>query len=223
MIAGMTALVLGVIAAILLAHAPAGSSLRNIDMAVSRSVVAHRSDTLSAIFGWATFLGSVWFLAPATVLVVALLALRRRFAAATLVGGAMTGSWILTSTLKNTVGRGRPDPSDVIGAINTGFAFPSGHTLNSAVFIGIISGLLITMSGVHRARVAVPVVAIPLAVLIGFSRIYLGYHWLSDVLGGWAVASGVLAVCWMLAVWWQGARQPSSGRDSPVGHTGRHA
>lgn len=220
---GVVVIVLGVTATILLADAPAGSSLGDLDIEVSQNVWASRSGALSVFFAGVTFLGSAWFLAPMTILVVTLLALRRRFAAAALVGGAMTASWILTSTLKNTVGRGRPDPSDVIGAINTGFAFPSGHTLSSVVFLGLLGGVLMTEMRARRVRLTVPLVALPVAALIGFSRIYLGYHWLSDVLGGWAVAAAVLGVCWLLTIWWRSRTHPSPGVPTRVGNTGRHA
>ncbi len=170
-----------------------------------------------------TFLGSAWFLAPITILAVALLTLTRRFAMACLVAAAMTTSLVLTVTIKTTVGRGRPDPDDVVGAINTGFAFPSGHTLNSTVFLGLTAVLLLTVIRARRARLLLLVTAVALAASIGLSRIYLGYHWLSDVLAGWASGVAVLGLCWMLAAWWRGGLQPFGRESTRVGHTGPHA
>jgi undecaprenyl-diphosphatase len=107
----------------------------------------------------------------------------------------MAGSAALTYGLKLLIGRHRPGISFVLGPVDTGFAFPSGHTLNSAVFFGTLAALLV--AGLHSrlARTAVIIGAILVSVGIGLSRLYLGYHWATDVLAGW-----LIAVTWLTIV-----------------------
>jgi len=80
-----------------------------------------------------------------------------------------------------------------------GSSFPSGHAAHAIVFVAIAVGVAHAFpSFVHRA--AVVLAAIALAGLIGISRIYLRVHYLSDVVGGWALGSAVFAACGMTAL-----------------------
>ncbi|MBI4051843.1 MAG: phosphatase PAP2 family protein [Elusimicrobia bacterium] len=99
-------------------------------------------------------------------------------------------SWILTKFLKHIFTRMRPhlwvwsDPS-------YGYSFPSGHTLGSAVFYGWLAWFLGQTYPRHKTKFYG--IAFLLVGLIGFSRIYLGVHWPSDVLGGWIGGILILA------------------------------
>jgi membrane-associated phospholipid phosphatase len=84
---------------------------------------------------------------------------------------------------------------DRLGALDTTYSFPSGHTLNSTVFIALVVWLL--WPGVrHKGHVALVAGGAVLALGVGASRVYLGYHWLTDV-----VASVLLALAWLSIVW----------------------
>lgn len=142
----------------------------------------------------------------ASLLALAVLAgftLARRDAtpAALLVPG-MAGAVLLTTVGKGYVGRIRPPVELALPPLQDSPAFPSGHTLNATVFMALTVYLVIitwnraTGDPVRRRWLAVVAVAAALyAVVMGLSRVYLGAHWLSDVMAGWAVG-----LAWALAV-----------------------
>lgn len=176
------------------------------DVDVAQFLVGQRTLSGNAVMSAVTFFGSAWALAPLTLIVAAGFALRRRGGAALLLLGAMTTSWSLTNFLKSAVGRPRPDVTDLVGAVSVTGAFPSGHTLNSAVFLGVSAGIACSVVKGRAARMVTIVGVLVAGVAIGFSRLYLGYHWLSDVLGGWAVASAIVGAAWLLATVWSQPR-----------------
>ncbi len=103
------------------------------------------------------------------------------------------GSRYLNSMLKLWYERPRPDVSQLVTA--TGYSFPSGHTMNATAFLGFIAYVTITE---HRIALHKKVLIIFTACFVIFSisvsRIYLGVHYPSDILAGWA--AGELA-CFM--------------------------
>ena len=141
--------------------------------------------TLVSVVKAVTFLGSNGVLWTVIAAATVILAIRRRWrlAAYLLVTGA--GALILDPILKSLVGRLRPVVAHPI-AHGTGDSFPSGHSLGSIVCYGAI--LLVFLPAARgRWRTAFVTVIITLIALIGISRILLGVHYLSDVLGAWAV------------------------------------
>jgi undecaprenyl-diphosphatase len=139
---------------------------------------------LVAVVKAITWLGSdgvLWTVIGAAAIV---LALRRRWrlAAYLLVTGA--GALVLDPVLKSLVGRLRPVVAHPV-AHGAGNSFPSGHSLGSIVCYGAV--LLVFLPAARgRWRTAFITVIVALVVLIGISRILLGVHYLSDVVGGWA-------------------------------------
>jgi undecaprenyl-diphosphatase len=101
---------------------------------------------------------------------------------------------------KIVTGRQRPAVADMVGRPALDGSFPSGHTTDGTVvylLTALLLGSVLTRAGVRRLGYAV---ATLLALGIGLTRIYLGYHWASDVLAGWllavaACAAACYAVC----------------------------
>jgi undecaprenyl-diphosphatase len=148
--------------------------------------------TLVTVVKAVTWLGSNGVLWTVIGAATVILAIRRqwRLAVYLLVTGA--GALILDPILKSLVGRLRPVVAHPI-AHGTGNSFPSGHSLGSIVCYGAI--LLVFLPAARgRWRTAFITVTVALTVLIGISRILLGVHYLSDVLGAWAVGITWLGV-----------------------------
>jgi undecaprenyl-diphosphatase len=109
--------------------------------------------------------------------------LSRRLRLALIVAVVLIGASLFTHVVKDAVSRPRPPWEHFAPA--PGFSFPSGHTLNSTVMYGLLA-VILRRTGVRRAirRLAVAI-GVTLPVAIGLSRIALGVHYPSDVLGGW--------------------------------------
>ncbi|MFE7168182.1 phosphatase PAP2 family protein [Streptomyces sp. NPDC057616] len=111
----------------------------------------------------------------------------------------LTAGQALRYGVMTLVHRHRPAGVDW-AAHASGWSFPSGHTTTSA----ITAGLLIAAVSLRAPR-GTPLLRIAIgcwAAAVGLSRVYLGVHWLTDVLGGWLLATGWLAVClWAAAHW----------------------
>jgi membrane-associated phospholipid phosphatase len=166
-----------------------GDGLAAFDPQLTTDVVAHRTGWVSNLASAITSLGEVWLLTGLTVVIAVLLRVftRRRQPSVVLAVG-MAGAAGLTYGLKVLIGRDRPDSSVVIGTVSQGFSFPSGHTLSSAVFFLLLAGLLWYSGAARIVKLVGTAAALVLTLAIGLSRIYLGYHWATDVLAGWTVA-----------------------------------
>jgi undecaprenyl-diphosphatase len=80
-------------------------------------------------------------------------------------------------------------------------SFPSGHSMLSAIVYLTGGALLASIHSVRRVRAYVIGCAVLAMLLVGSSRVYLGVHWPSDVLAGWAAGAAWAAACWLLAEW----------------------
>jgi undecaprenyl-diphosphatase len=130
-------------------------------------------------------------------LVAALLALgllsRRRFRLALFTFVAVAGGSLLDGIAKTAAGRQRPVLDHPV-AHAAGLSFPSGHALGSLVGAGTILLVLLPVMG-RRTRRAAIIAAAVIVAAVGFSRVALGVHYVSDVVGGW-----VLGAAWLLVV-----------------------
>ena len=107
---------------------------------------------------------------------------------------AAAGSICFTLVGKPAFARTRPPLGDAVPPYEDSFSFPSGHTLNSTVVAGMLAYLVVWLSTVMWVRVAAVLAAAVWAVPMGFSRVFLGHHWLTDVMFGWAVGLAWLAL-----------------------------
>ena len=123
--------------------------------------------------------------------------------------GAMGLSVVLAAVIKFEVSRSRPPSADFLLGPDDALSFPSGHTLGAAVFASVLAYLLVSRAGTRTTTVLAYAGAAVLALLVAYSRLYLGYHWLTDVVASIGVALGVLG----LAVFVDAVRY---GRANPV-------
>ncbi len=125
---------------------------------------------------------------------VALTFKRRSWTPAILIITASAGSLLMTIAGKQLIGRTRPPLSDAVPPFESSASFPSGHSLNSVVIAGVIAYLIILRLKTARSRIATASMATIFAATMGLSRVYLGHHWLTDVLAAWALGAAWLAL-----------------------------
>jgi membrane-associated phospholipid phosphatase len=148
--------------------------------------------TLVTVVKAVTMLGSTAVLCGVIGAAAAVLAIRRRWKLAIYLVVTGAGALVLDPVLKSLVGRLRPVVAHPV-AYGTGNSFPSGHSLGSIVCYGAV--LLVFLPAARgRWRPAFIGVTVALVALIGISRILLGVHFLSDVVGGWAIGITWLGV-----------------------------
>jgi undecaprenyl-diphosphatase len=94
----------------------------------------------------------------------------------------------LLSLVKVLTGRQRP-PAALAVQHFAGLAFPSGHATQAAAVWGMLAALLANATSRGSIKVAIWAGALLVTALVGVSRLYLGAHWLTDVLGGWALGA----------------------------------
>ena len=185
-----------------------------LDLRTLHTVAAHRPAALTSAMRTLTWLGSGVVLYPA--LVVASLALwrrtRRHQDPAALIA-ALIGAIVLYSLLKAGIGRARPPAAYAVDTYS-GLAFPSGHATQSTAFYGMLA-LLTATAWPRRAR-PIWIGAVAVVLVVGASRVYLGAHWLTDVLGGFAV--GAAWMCLVAVVWTRSLRRSGDRRAAGSGH-----
>ncbi|HEY0117991.1 MAG TPA: phosphatase PAP2 family protein [Cellulomonas sp.] len=169
-------------------------------------LVGHRDPVLTALMSAVSVVGGEVVLSAIAVLSVAALAWRRHFDEALLLGLALSAAETLSLVLKHVVGRARPPAADVVGPVETTLSFPSGHTIGTATFALALAYLWWRRRpGTRRALVGLGAAGAATAVM-AVSRLYLGDHSLTDVLGSVALAGGVLALVVLVDLWWRRRR-----------------
>jgi undecaprenyl-diphosphatase len=182
-IALISAVVFGVLLWSVLAH----GGLAAWDPAVAVFVAGHRLAWLTPIVQLVTWVGSSFFIVPFGIAVGGYLYLRGgTWRPLVMMAAAFAGAAGLYDIVKPTVARPRPPAALQVGGPDLGWAFPSGHATQSIAFYGMLAIVLILWSGASR-RLLVAVGAGLVIIVVGASRLYLGVHWLTDVLGGYAL------------------------------------
>jgi undecaprenyl-diphosphatase len=188
-LAGILAIILGW----LVYGIKSGAWVVGVDHRTTTFVVAHRTPMLSAMATAVTFFGNEVTLSLLTLVVVGTLWLRQARHRAAFFAISMAGSAVFTEVGKYFVMRARPPVGDVVGAVvDHSYSFPSGHTLTSAVFVIALLCVVTPLAPTQTVKVFLLVAGSFLEFGIGLSRLYLGFHWLSDVVGAW-----LIAVIWM--------------------------
>jgi undecaprenyl-diphosphatase len=115
---------------------------------------------------------------------------------------AIGGGLLLSLALKAGFQRPRPDLVSHGSMVYTA-SFPSGHSMLSAI-VYLTGGAMLALEHERRAvRIYIIGCAVAATVLVGTSRVYLGVHWPTDVLAGWAGGAAWAALCWLIAHWLQ--------------------
>jgi undecaprenyl-diphosphatase len=166
----------------------------HFDEATRNAIHELASPLLTTIMRWISFAGSTLALTIGTIIVVVRFALLKWSREAKLFSITIIGAGILNVTLKLAFKRPRPLPFFNLTAPET-YSFPSGHSLTSACFFGALAAILTTRVKSRRFRIVTWVVCTFMFLAVGFSRIYLGVHYTTDVIAGFAAA-----LIWILVV-----------------------
>jgi undecaprenyl-diphosphatase len=168
-----------------------------IDVQVSNWLQTHRSVPLTKAMFVFTFFGSTGAVSCIAIAFGLYLIWQRRFAWLAVVVSSVFGGMLLNRLLKYAFQRPRPRFNDPLLTL-TGYSFPSGHTMMATALYGALAVYLCTANSDRQHRKQHIVIVIAAAVLIGlvgFSRMYLGAHYLSDVLGAMAEGLAWLSLC----------------------------
>jgi membrane protein DedA with SNARE-associated domain/membrane-associated phospholipid phosphatase len=164
-----------------------------VDPKVTTWVVAHRAGWLTGTLKWLTWLGSTAVVVPLVIIVGGWYLLRRRdWRPLAMVAVTVFGALATYDIVKPAVGRLRPPATEWIGHFS-GAAFPSGHA-TQAVALYAMAAFLLSSSGSVRRRMVIWTAAVVVVLIVGFSRLYLGAHWLTDVLAGYALGAAWVAL-----------------------------
>jgi membrane-associated phospholipid phosphatase len=172
--------------AIVLSFSAAGSGTLPGDIAITRSIQRIQFGPIETLADLMNWLGSTsHVVAIGGICAVALFLVRRRHQALLLVISlVLTG--ISIPLLKGEFASPRPTSVDVtVSSVNSGWGFPSGHVIGSTLLFGTLWYLIARSDAPRSIRRATQIIAPLLILLSGFSRIYVGAHWPSDVLGGY--------------------------------------
>lgn len=177
------------------------------DPAVTAWAVRARHGLVTAVAWPVTQLGGTLGLTLLTAAVCTFLLLRRHWRRALVLAGAMVGSSLLTVILKLVFARARPSTALLLGDPASSWSFPSGHSFNTGVFVGVLAGFALVSTASPARKALAGVAACMAAAAVGLSRVYLAYHWLTDVLAGWAIALVWLCVVGIVTLTVLGPRQ----------------
>lgn len=166
-----------------------------LDQPALNAAKSLRSPALNQVVRWFTELGGP-IAAPIVAVVAALIlsAWWRTLTPVLLIGLATGGALVISLIGKAAVGRVRPAFSEAVPPFEHSASFPSGHAITTTALAGMVAYLiLVRITG--RWQPAIYLIAIAYIAAMGLSRVYLGHHWLSDVIMGWA-----LGFAWLGAV-----------------------
>ncbi|MFE7745083.1 phosphatase PAP2 family protein [Nocardia sp. NPDC057455] len=183
-----------VCAAVLTAGVVGGGGPGRIDRGIADWAVAHRTDALTPVAVVVSVLGGTLAMTALATASCLVLSWRRRWAPAALVAITGLGGGLLVRGGKRLTDRDRPPVEEhLINVSNQ--AYPSGHSMGSFVVVGIV--LVVALPGIHgpALRAGTAIVAALFVAAVGLSRIYLGVHWTTDVVGGWCFGALWLIGC----------------------------
>jgi membrane-associated phospholipid phosphatase len=169
------------------------AGLANLDKPTLAFMEQVRNPALDAfVTGFTNIGGGVGMPILASILTAWLIWASRTWRPLILIGGAAAVSTTATTLGKKLVGRTRPDHADAVPPYENSPSFPSGHTLNTTVVIALVVYLACLQLRKTVVRVGLIAAGVIFIGAMGMSRVFLGHHWMTDVIMGW-----VLGLAWV--------------------------
>lgn len=193
LIGGVVVVILALVSAEVYDNVVDDAGLANLDKPALAFMEQLRSPGLDAfITGFTNIGGGIGMPILASILTAWLIWTSRTWRPLILIGGAAAVSVTATTLGKKMIGRVRPDHADAVPPYENSPSFPSGHTLNTTVVIGLVVYLACLQVKRTIARVGLIAAGVIFIFAMGMSRVYLGHHWMTDVIIGW-----VLGLAWV--------------------------
>ena len=149
-----------------------------------------------------TAMGSTGVLTLMVLTIAGFLAMTRKGHAALFVLVSVIGGVLISQSMKWAYARPRPELVPHGAEVYTA-SFPSGHSMMAAVVYLTLGALLARTLAERAVKIYVLAVAVCVTVVVGVSRVYLGVHWPTDVLAGWALGAAWALICWLVMTWLQ--------------------
>jgi undecaprenyl-diphosphatase len=162
-----------------------------------------------------TALGGVGVLTLITATATVLLALTGSMRAALYVAVSTGLAIVLSLWMKEVFDRPRPELVPHHARVHTA-SFPSGHSMMSAAVYLTLGAMAARFSAQRMLQIFFSCLAVAITVIVGVTRVYLGVHWPSDVLGGWCAGATWANVCWVIAGRLQAHGQLETGMTAVV-------
>jgi membrane-associated phospholipid phosphatase len=179
----------GLVLVIIIEGLLSGSDLQPLNAAIERVVVEVRTPLLTTLLVWITQIGNPFVFASVTVFMAIMLIIRGHAYEAALFLVALLVAVVSLTVLKNVFQISRPI-SDIYSA--EGWSFPSGHATVATAFFFLVAHTFWGKVKTVRSKTFLIIGSIVGALIICFSRLYLGAHWTLDILAG--IALGLLSV-----------------------------
>jgi undecaprenyl-diphosphatase len=183
----------GVLTFTVLALSVVHGKTQDLDTAIREAVHAHANTGLTRVMEISTNFGGSWFLWPAGLVIASLLVRAGRQREAVLFAVAVVGSEVMNETLKIIFQRQRPEAYFGYPLPPT-YSFPSGHSFVSYSFYLALAEILAAPDWPRFRKIALWTAAALLILWIGLSRVYLGVHYPTDVIGGYTAAVAWTAI-----------------------------
>jgi undecaprenyl-diphosphatase len=167
--------------------------LVSVDSRVISQVQLLRSPTLNHLMVFVTYLGNWQLVVSGAALVAIFLGLSSRWLSVAVLVVSLAGGELLVSAIKYLINRPRPDLANAL-VLAQGPSFPSGHAFVAFSLYGLVAWFVAERSKTSGQRLLLVSLAVLWISALGFSRIYLGAHWPSDVLASFALGASWLTV-----------------------------
>ena len=187
-----------------------------LDRSVQEFVLDNRSSALTSIARAVTWLGSSVVLVPIIVIVGVFFLIRKRdWRPGLALAVAFGGSVALYTIVKHAVARPRPPAAHMMVHVS-GYAFPSGHATGALALWGMLAVVLWSTASSRVRRFVWPA-AVVIVGAVGATRLYLGVHWFTDVVGGYALGALWLAVVLSCMLGFAGRRARGTAKEPLLG------
>lgn len=161
-----------------------------------------------------TAIGGPTVLSLVVVMIAGFLIVQRRYRTAVVVACTSFGGMLATSVLKQMFARPRPSIVPHLREV-TSSSFPSGHAMQSAIVYLTLGAMLMRIVEGRMAKLYVLCMSAFLSLLVGCSRVYLGVHYPTDVIGGWIIGFVWAILCWLTAQWFEARTDLNAEQQQP--------